>query len=185
MKLKLTLLSLLCLLSTSSFAQSKPLDAFEQNRRLGRGVNIIGYDQIWWSRDKARIQPKHFHLLKEAGFNSVRINLHPFRHMSATNNWKIRDSWFEVADWAVAQARGNGLNAILDLHEFNVLGEDPAGNKEKFLAAWRQLSAHYQSAPDTVLFEVLNEPNKKLTPELWNDYLQEALTIIRDKNPAR
>ena len=30
------------------------LDAFVQNQRLGRGVNILGYDPIWRSRDQAR-----------------------------------------------------------------------------------------------------------------------------------
>jgi hypothetical protein len=77
--------SLLILLTTlvclQAFSQPQPLDAYEQNRRLGRGVNIIGYDPIWRSRDQARFQEKHFRQLKEAGFQSVRINLHSFRHM--------------------------------------------------------------------------------------------------------
>ena len=42
-----------------------------------------------------------------------------------------------------------------------------------------------QGAPDDVLFEILNEPNKKLTPELWNPLLREALAIIRQSNPRR
>ena len=41
-------------------AQTQALDAFEQNRHLGRGVNIIGYDPLWRSRDQARFQEKHF-----------------------------------------------------------------------------------------------------------------------------
>ena len=36
-----------------------------------------------------------------------------------------------------------------------------------------------------MLFEVLNEPSRKLTPALWNEYLAEALAIIREKNPTR
>jgi endoglucanase len=35
------------------------------------------------------------------------------------------------------------------------------------------------------MFEVLNEPNQALTPELWNSYLVEALAIIRTSNPTR
>ena len=54
-------------------------DALGQNKRLGRGVNVLGYDPIWNNRQKARFQEKHFRLIKEAGFNHVRINLHPFR----------------------------------------------------------------------------------------------------------
>jgi len=36
-----------------------------------------------------------------------------------------------------------------------------------------------------VLFEVLNEPSRNLTPELWNQYLAEGVAIIREKNPTR
>jgi endoglucanase len=159
--------------------------ALEQNRRLGRGVNIIGYDPIWRSQDQARFQEKHFRLLKEAGFNSVRVNLHPFRHMDREQGWALGASWLKTLDWAVKQATAQGLMVILDFHEFNAMGEDPEGNKDRFLAFWRQLAAHCQDAPSQVLFEMLNEPCKKLTPTLWNQYLREALAIIREKNPTR
>ena len=101
-------------------AASAP-DAFAQNQRLGRGVNILGYDPIWRSREQARFQVKHFRLLHEAGFDSVRINLHPFRHTSRERDWKLPDDWFATVDWAVTNALGNGLAVILDLHEFNAM----------------------------------------------------------------
>jgi len=160
------------------------LDAFTQNQRLGRGVNILGYDPIWRARAQGRFKAEYFQKLQAAGFNSVRINLHPFRHMDATNNLKA--SWFEVLDWAVQKAQTQGLAVILDLHEFQALGKDPTGpNKEKFLAFWRQMAGHYQHASASVYFEVLNEPHDKLTPELWNEYFAEALGIIRQTNPTR
>ena len=74
---------------------------------------------------------------------------------------------------------------ILDFHEFQAMGEDPVGNKERMLAVWRQIAEHCKDAPDDVLFEILNEPNKKLTPALWNPLLREALAIIRQSNPHR
>ena len=37
----------------SALAQSKAVDAFEQNKNLGRGVNIIGYDPLWRSKEQA------------------------------------------------------------------------------------------------------------------------------------
>ncbi len=173
------------LVSFPIVAQTQPPDAFEQNRRLGRGVNIIGYDPIWRSREQARFQDKHFRLLKEAGFQSVRINLHPFRHMDRTNHWALRPAWLETLDWAVTRATAQGLWVSLDFHEFQRMGEAPEECHERFLAFWRQLAAHCRTAPDSVLFEILNEPNKKLTPGLWNQYLAEALAIIRETNPTR
>ena len=177
--------SLALFVTLTAMAQPRAADAFEQNQRLGRGVNIIGYDPLWRSQDQARFQEKHFRLLKEAGFNSVRVNLHPFRHMDREKPWALREAWLATLDWSVHHATEQGLRVILDFHEFNAMGDNPEANKEKFLAFWRQLSAHCQNAPESVLFEILNEPCKKLTPALWNQYLREALGIIREKNPTR
>lgn len=71
------------------------------------------------------------------------------------------------------------------MHEFNAIGDDPDANKERFFALWWQLSAHCRNAPASVMFEILNEPCKKLTPALWNEWLREALAVIREKNPTR
>ncbi len=166
-------------------AEPKTTDAFEQNRRLGRGVNILGYDAIWRAPERARFQDRHFKLIKEAGFNSVRINLHPFRDIQATNTWALSQSWLATVDWAVGEAERQGLMVILDLHEYETMGDNPVANKPKFLEFWSQFSAHYKNAPEGVVFEVLNEPSRKLTPPLWNEYLAEALAIIRKTNPNR
>jgi endoglucanase len=166
-------------------SESEPADASELNHELGRGVNIIGYDPIWKSFEQRRFQSEHFRLLKEDGFNSLRINLHPFRHMKSDNGNVLPTSWFETLDWAVENALANDLAVILDLHEFNAMGEDPKGNHEKFLAFWSQVAPRFQDASRNVVFELLNEPSRNLTPELWNVYYREALAIIRRTNPTR
>lgn len=176
---------LLACLANLGQTTAQAADAFAQNKRLGRGVNVLGYDPIWKDRAKARFQEKHFGLIKAAGFQSVRINLHPFRDAKMGADHKISPAWFETLDWAVKHALDAGLVVILDMHEFQAMGKDPQGNRERFLAVWRQLAEHYKDSPDAVLFEILNEPSDKLTPELWNSLLREALTIIRQKNPSR
>ena len=169
----------------SQEAAPAAVDAFTQNRRLGRGVNIIGYDPLWRSPEQARFQSKHFQLLKEAGFQSVRVNLHAFGHMGPGPDWTLAPAWLATLDWVVREARAQGLLVILDLHNFNEMGRDPQGNRDRFLAFWRQLSRHCAPADDGVIFEILNEPTKSLTPEIWNAYLRDALAIIREQNPAR
>lgn len=173
------------LLVVALFGPSLRADVFAQNRRLGRGVNIIGYDPLWRSPEQGRFTAEHFRLLKEAGFQSVRVNLHPFRHMEHEKGWALRDSWWTTLDWVLREARRQGLMVILDCHEFDAMGKDAEGNRERFLAFWRQLSAHCAMAGDDVGFELLNEPSRKLTPDLWNEYLREALALVREKNPLR
>jgi len=161
------------------------VDPFEQVKRMGRGVNIIGYDPLWQDPAKARFKEKHFKLIKDGGFGFVRINLHAFDHMEDQGDFRLEDSFINTLDWAVQNATEAGLMVLLDLHNFTDFAKDPARYKPKFLAFWRQIAPHYQDAPSGVIFEMLNEPNGLLTPPLWNIYLREALAIIRESNPER
>ena len=173
------------LLTITWAIEKHPVDPFSQNRRLGRGVNIIGYDPIWGSMDRARFKMQYFRMIKDAGFSTVRINLHPFRHMNQDDEYALRDSWWQVLNWAIENALASDLMVILDMHEFGAMGNNPETNKERFLAFWGQVSERLQDAPDDVLFEILNEPSRKLSAQMWNQYFRQALAIIRATNPSR
>ena len=159
--------------------------AFAVNQKLGRAVNIIGYDPIWQDRAKGRFKPGYFAKIRGAGFSAVRVNLHPFRHMDPAAGHALKPSWLDTLDWTVKGALGAGLAVILDMHEFHAMAEDPASRKEAWLSFWRQVAPRFKDAPDDVVFELLNEPFGKLTPELWNEYLKEGLAVVRATNPTR
>ncbi|MBZ5545141.1 MAG: glycoside hydrolase family 5 protein [Acidobacteriia bacterium] len=182
----LPLLLVILLAACARFgAGAEAVDPFVQIKRLGRGVNILGYDPIWDDFHKARFKEQHFKLIHDAGFQTVRINLHALQRLRAANGYKLDEAWLKTLDWAVGRALENHLMVILDLHNYEDIAEDPQGYKPRFLAYWKQMAAHFQDAPDTVLFELLNEPNRKLTPELWSEFLSEVLPIIRATNPTR
>ena len=162
-----------------------PPDAFDQVKRLGRGVNIIGYDPIWKNFNKARFKARHFALIREAGFQTVRVNLHALQLEKASDGYRLPEVWLETLDWAVKSALAAGLNVILDLHNYNDVAKDPAAFKARLMAFWKQIGERYKDAPDGLVFEILNEPNGKLDGPLWNLWLAEALAIIRAANPAR
>jgi endoglucanase len=163
----------------------EPNDPFQQVKRLGRGVNILGYDPIWDDFAGGRFKERHFKLIHEAGFQTVRINLHALQRMDAGDGYKLEDAWLRTLDWAVRCALENGLMVILDLHNFTDVAKDPMTFKPRILAFWKQIAGRFQDAPDTVLFEILNEPNGGLTPKLWNEFWREALAVIRATNPTR
>lgn len=159
------------------------MDAFDQVKQMGRGLNIIGYDPLWKDFSKARFQDRHFRRIHEGGFQTVRMNLHAFAHMNAEH--QLSASWFKTLDWAVNTALANDLTVILDEHNYNDCGADAMACEPRLMAFWSQVSEHFRDAPAKVIFEILNEPNSKLTPELWNSYAREALAIIRKTNPTR
>ncbi len=159
------------------------VEAFEQVRRMHRGVNIVGYDPLWDNFEDARFKEKHFKLIHDGGFQTVRVGLHALGHMDAEN--RLDPEWLRTLDWVVKNSVANGLIAILDLHNYNDCGKDGAGCAPKLRAFWRQISERYQDAPASVMFEILNEPSREITPEMWNKELKDTLAIIRQTNPTR
>ncbi|HZU27195.1 MAG TPA: glycoside hydrolase family 5 protein [Bryobacteraceae bacterium] len=158
-------------------------DAFQQVRRMGRGVNILGYDPIWKNPAKARFKERHFQAIHDGGFQTVRLNLQAFAHMDA--DYKLDPGWMRTLDWAVNTALANHLMVIVDEHDYVPCGRDAAWCEPRLLAFWTQIAPHFQDAPSSVIFEILNEPNGQITAPVWNGYVKEALGIIRQTNPTR
>lgn len=186
MKKKIIVHCLFLLISTFSVsAQTKwgKGFAFKQNKKMGRGVNIIGYDPLWKDSTKARMKDEHFELIKKAGFSNVRIVISPFKFSMNDSTYTINPNFFIRLDWAVKTALKNKLIAIVDFHEHNAMQKDPIATKPKLLAMWKQIAEHCKHYPKEVLFEIANEPNMK--PEVWNNIHSEAYKIIRQSNPKR
>ena len=176
---------LLVAISFSVLMPALGADAFRQNERLGRGVNIIGWDSLWQDRARGNFKDEHFKLIHQAGFSHVRINLHPLRDGQPNPQGQLRKEFFATLDWAVDQALANQLLVVLDFHDDLVISPDPAGKRGDFLESWTAIAEHCQGRPPEVLFEILNEPAPKFTHESWSDYWHEALAIIRKSNPTR
>jgi endoglucanase len=166
------------------FAQvaAAEVPARQQAAEIRRGVNILGYDPVWQDPARARFQTRLFKVLRDGGFDAVRINLQAFAHMDADN--RLDPVWFATLDRMVAGALEQGLTVILDEHDYLPCGADAAACKPKLMAFWQQVGAHFAAAPDRVLFEILNEPNHAMDDE-WNATLAAALAVIRQTNPTR
>ncbi|HLO81794.1 MAG TPA: cellulase family glycosylhydrolase [Chitinophagaceae bacterium] len=166
-------------------AQTRPEsdEAFKQNARLGRGVNIIGYDPRWKDPSKSRMNEDHFRKIKAAGFDNVRIVISPFRFSMNDSSYTIAPEFFTTLDWTIRESLKNNLMAIVDFHEHIAMQKDPRGNKAKLLAMWKQIADHCSGLPYEVVFEICNEPN--MEPSTWNEIQAEALKILRKSNPGR
>jgi len=180
MNLSLRLISLAAFVVCGVTAQ---IDPFTQIKQMQRGVNIIGYDPLWSHANRARFHERHFQLIHEGGFQTVRVNLQAFEHMDAQN--QLDAAWLKTLDWVVKNALANNLTVILDEHDFNYCAEHADACETKLLAFWQQIGEIYKDAPPSVVFEILNEPNGQLTAARWNTVMKETLAVIRKTNPTR
>ena len=175
-------LLVLLLLTPILAAADQPLSPADQVAQMKRGVNIVGYDPLWQDASKARFKPRHFKIIKDGGFDNVRINLYGFKPMDA--QLVLPASWFATLDGLVDEALKQNLHVILDEHDYEHCGKDAASCRAHVLAFWTQVAEHFKDAPNAVLFEILNEPFGAMD-EHWNGLLAEALTLIRKTNPTR
>ena len=131
------------------------------------------------------VQEEYFDLVKEAGFDFVRLPVRWNTHANQEWPYTIDPAFFVRVDGIVNWAVERDLTIIVDFHHYEEMAWDPWSNKDRFLGIWKQVAEHYKDYPLNVLFELLNEPNDQLNAQLWNQYLVEALATVRETNPAR
>jgi endoglucanase len=131
------------------------------------------------------VQEEYFDLIKEAGFDFVRLPIRWNTHAGEEWPYTIDPAFFARIDEIVGWALARDLSIIVDFHHYEEMALDPWSHKDRFLGIWKQVAEHYQGYPSNVLFELLNEPNGELNASLWNDYLSDALKVVRETNPGR
>ncbi len=160
------------------FQQMQPL--------LGRGINLGNALEApregEWG---VTIKDEYFDQIKRAGFDSVRLPVRWSAHAGTEAPYTIDPQFFRRVDHVVSKALDNGLAVVLNVHHYEELFEQPDANSTRFVALWRQIADHYRGYSPALRFELLNEPNGKLTAEKWNKLLAEALAEVRRSNPAR
>ena len=164
------------------------IPAFEMNERLGRGVNMgnsfeapteSGWGNPW--------DPEYFKIMADLGFDHVRLPVRwetEERSMS-TPPYTITPSFLERIQEVVDEALKNKLHIIVNMHHHEALFENPESEKARFISQWNQIADYFKDYPDSLLFEVLNEPHGNISPEMWNEYFADALVEIRKTNPTR
>ena len=161
-------------------------DPWEQNKTIARSVNLGNMLEAPNEGDWGiTVDELFFELIGNAGFNAVRVPIRWSTHALADSPWTINTFFFDRIDWVVDKARMNNLSIIINIHHYEEIMTDPAAHHARFLGLWKQISEHYADEPLDLFFEILNEPNDKLTPQLWNTYLADAIEIIRQTNPDR
>lgn len=130
------------------------------------------------------IQAEDFPFIAARGFDHVRIPIRFSSHALAASPFTIDASFFSRVDAVLDQAAAAKLAVVVDMHHYDELAADAAGQRERFAALWKQIAARYQDRPETVAFEVLNEPSGQLDTT-WNDVMLPAIRAIRATNPRR
>ncbi|MGZ9165817.1 MAG: glycoside hydrolase family 5 protein [Anaerolineales bacterium] len=166
--------------------QAEPTATPDSSVTLQRGVNMGNMleapNEGEWG---LFVQEEYFDLIKEAGFDFVRLPIRWNTHAEEYPPFTIDPAFFARVDEVVSWALERNLTIIVDFHHYEEIAWDPWSHKDRLIGIWKQVAGHYKDYPSNVLFELLNEPNDQLNASLWNQYLVEALTVVRETNPTR
>jgi endoglucanase len=161
-------------------------DIVAPTSQLGRGINLGNKLEAPREGDwGAPVEAWMMTTIRQGGFATVRIPVRWSAHAAATPPYAIDAAFTDRVTWVVDQALSAGMMVVLNAHHYEEIFQDPHGQRDRFLAMWQQIATHFAGYSDSLVFEVLNEPHDSLTPELWNQFLVDALAVIRQSNPTR
>jgi len=157
------------LFSFSSFAQTNVSLAQRRVGHLRHGINL----SEWFAQvhDPKGYTKEHFEnwttatdiaLIKSMGFDHVRLSINPEPMMRHNQADQLPPEYLGYLDSAVKMILDHGLAIIIDMHpesDFKAQLMQHDDFVEQFSDYWRAIARHYSSYdPETVFFEVLNEP---------------------------
>lgn len=189
---------------TAAGDTSKYPDSAEITAALGVGWNLgnqleassngMPNETIW---AKHTITQDTLHMVKEAGFDSVRIPVSYLKKIgSADTGYKIDEAWLnrvqEVVDYAIAE----DLYVVINMHGdgyTTVTGgwllcaeEDQTEIKAKYESCWSQIAEKFKDYDSHLIFESMNEefdgtygnPKREAYQNI-NDYNQIFVDTVR------
>ncbi len=159
-----------------------PIPASKLQRGINFGNMLESPNEGEWG---LTVQEEYFDLVKEAGFDFVRLPVRWSTHAEAEWPYTIDPAFFARVDQVINWALERDLTIIVNMHHYEEMAWDPWSHKDRFLGLWRQIAEHYKDSPSNVIFELFNEPNGEFNAPLWNQYLVEALAVVRETNPVR
>lgn len=154
---------------------------------MGRGINIGNTleppNEGSWNNGP--VQEYYFDDYKDAGFTNIRIPVTWHGHTGSSSPYTVNAAWMdrieEIVDWGLSR----GLYIILNAHHDAWIKNDySTGNKARFDSIWSQISVRFQNKSDSLLFEIINEP-EPLSLVNVDDLNARVLSIIRKTNPTR
>lgn len=159
---------------------------------IGNTLEAIGGETNWGN---PQITPEFIKLVKESGFNAVRIPC-SWNQYADQNSAKIDAVWLNRVKEVVQYCVNNDLYVILNIHwdggwlENNCIPSKQIENNAKQKAFWEQIATNLRDFDEHLLFASANEPNVEDATQMQVllSYHQTFINAVRStggKNSSR
>lgn len=121
----------------------------------------------------------------EAGFNVLRIPVSWGTHMD--DDYKVDQAWMDRVREVVDYGIDDGMYVILDTHHedwYFPTDENKEQDIEQLKALWSQIAEEFKGYDEHLIFEGLNEPRLRDTPQEWTGGTDAARAIVNEYEKA-
>lgn len=125
--------------------------------------------------------------VKEAGFNLIRIPVTWENHLGPEPDYTIHTVWLDRVNEIVDYAINNELYVILNMHheDWHFPSYDNFNKANTILTkVWTQIAERFKDYDEHLIFEGMNEPRMKGTPQEWTGGNAEARDVINQLNQS-
>jgi len=165
--------------------------AFEKRKKIGRGINLgnaLDFGDRPWDGGQLYtwvIQKEDITRVRDAGFDSVRIPISWTLNCTVNQPYTVNPRFLNRVEQVINWALDEGLTVIANDHHHREMMKNPVKEFPRFLAIWEQVACYFKSFPDSLYWEILNEPCDNLTASIWNDISNQCLSLFRSIDPER
>jgi endoglucanase len=134
-----------------------------------------------------RTSPEILQMVKDAGFNTIRIPTTWYKHFTGETDYTILPEWMDRVQEIVDMALEGGCYVILNMHheERNWLNPTYANQEratEIVTAIWQQAGERFKDYDEHLIFETMNEPRSVNTSNEWNGGSAEGQDVVNQLN---
>ncbi len=129
---------------------------------IGNTLEATGGETAWGN---PKVNDALIKLVKQNGFNAIRLPVAWDQYVENRETAKIKDSWLnrvkEVVDYCV----DNDMYVVMNIHwdggwmETNCKPEKQESVNRKLKAFWQQIATHFRDYDEKLIFAGANEPN--------------------------
>ncbi|GGD02618.1 glycoside hydrolase family 5 protein [Hyunsoonleella pacifica] len=118
------------------------------------------------------------------GFRTIRVPVTWGYNMADAPTYEIEENYFSRVTTIVDYALNKGMYVIINVHHDDKwiipTFDNASATNTQLDRVWTQIANSFKNYSDYLIFELLNEPRHKDTPEQWTGGTEEGREVLND-----